>query len=38
MEKFTAAMKAVKVGDPLHPETTQGPQVSEVHFKVGIYF
>jgi len=33
MENFTTAMKAVKVGDPLHPETTQGPQVSEVHFK-----
>lgn len=34
MEKFTSIMKAIKVGDPFHPETFQGPQVSQVQYDV----
>ncbi|KAF9516850.1 hypothetical protein BS47DRAFT_1340462 [Hydnum rufescens UP504] len=32
LEKFVAVMKAVKVGDPFHPDTFQGPQVSKTQF------
>ncbi|KAG8947137.1 aldehyde dehydrogenase (NAD(P)(+)) ald5 [Tulasnella sp. 424] len=32
MQKFTDHVKSLKVGDPFHPETFQGPQVSKVQF------
>ncbi|KAG8987650.1 aldehyde dehydrogenase (NAD(P)(+)) ald5, partial [Tulasnella sp. 427] len=32
MQKFTEHVKSLKVGDPFHPETFQGPQVSKVQF------
>ncbi|KAG8936257.1 aldehyde dehydrogenase (NAD(P)(+)) ald5 [Tulasnella sp. 419] len=32
MAKFTEHIKSLKVGDPFHPETFQGPQVSQVQF------
>jgi len=32
MEKFIAVMKSIKLGDPFHPETFQGPQVSKIQF------
>lgn len=34
MEKFVAKAKQIKLGDPFHPETKQGPQVSEAQFDV----
>ncbi|KAF9516855.1 hypothetical protein BS47DRAFT_1340473 [Hydnum rufescens UP504] len=32
LEKFLAVVKSVKLGDPFHPETFQGPQVSKTQF------
>jgi len=32
MEKFTGIMKSIKLGDPFHPDTVQGPQVSKIQF------
>lgn len=32
LEKYTAAAKAVKVGDQFDPATNQGPQVDEIQF------
>lgn len=32
LEKFTAASRAIKVGDPFAPETYQGPQVSSQQY------
>ncbi|KAG8907597.1 aldehyde dehydrogenase (NAD(P)(+)) ald5 [Tulasnella sp. 403] len=32
MEHFSAHVKTLKVGDPFHPETFQGPQVSQIQF------
>ena len=34
MEKFVAKAKQIKLGDPFHQETKQGPQVSEAQFDV----
>lgn len=34
LQKFTDHVKSLKVGDPFHPETFQGPQVSKVQFDV----
>src|SRR3712207_7089817 len=31
-EKMLGRVKKTKVGDPFHPETTQGPQVSQEQF------
>jgi len=32
LEKFTKKLKSFQVGDPFHPDTFQGPQVSETHY------
>ncbi|KAH8926104.1 putative indole-3-acetaldehyde dehydrogenase [Atractiella rhizophila] len=32
MEKFVAHVKTLKVGDPFHPDTFQGPQVSKLQY------
>src|SRR5205085_9577830 len=32
VEKMIAKVKKTKVGDPFHPDTTQGPQVSQEQF------
>jgi aminomuconate-semialdehyde/2-hydroxymuconate-6-semialdehyde dehydrogenase len=39
LERFVAAAKALKIGDPMRPETEIGPLASEMHFhKVTSYF
>ena len=38
IQKFTDTLKAVKVGDPFHPETYQGPQVHQVQYNVRSLF
>ncbi|KAF8546770.1 aldehyde dehydrogenase, partial [Imleria badia] len=32
LKRFTEKARSLKVGDPFHPETFQGPQVSEIQF------
>jgi len=32
LEKFTKKLKSFQVGDPFHPNTFQGPQVTETHY------
>ena len=34
LKRFTEKARSLKVGDPFHPETFQGPQVSETQFNV----
>lgn len=34
LKRFTEKARSLKVGDPFHPETFQGPQVSEIQFNV----
>ena len=36
LKRFTEKTRSLKVGDPFHPETFQGPQVSEVQFNVRL--
>ena len=34
IQKFTETLKAINVGDPFHPDTFQGPQVSQTQYNV----